>query len=93
MQVLELAWDRLAAQSLEEELRRSAVRREARGKAAIGGASPDEVDVCDYPWVLLLDGTGPPRELLPSLRRGQPASALIDSGAALLSSAWCVPCM
>ncbi|EOD18031.1 hypothetical protein EMIHUDRAFT_196061 [Emiliania huxleyi CCMP1516] len=50
--VLELAWDRLAAQSLEEELARSAV------------------DACDYPWVLLLDGTGPPRELLPSLRRG-----------------------
>jgi len=78
MPVLEHKWDRLAEASLEAALTEAAAAAEARhaarrrgGAAALRGVTAEAVaDPCEYRWVLLLDGTGPPRDLLARLRQG-----------------------
>eukprot|EP00962_Isochrysis_galbana_P009243 scaffold2584_cov113-Isochrysis_galbana.AAC.10 len=76
--VLEAAWGRLAGESLARTLadagQAAAARREARHPRAApvgsGVSSEPEGAACDYRWLLLLDGTGPPRQLLTRLRQG-----------------------
>eukprot|EP00967_Tisochrysis_lutea_P141879 scaffold261270_cov23-Tisochrysis_lutea.AAC.1 len=78
MPVLEAAWDRLANESLaaaiSEEARAAAARWRARrpgvGEVPVGVSAEPVAEVCAYRWLLLLDGTGPPRELLARMRQG-----------------------